>query len=437
MPVLRFDVFEVASESGELRKRGSRLRLRDQAMRALLALIQNAGQVVTREQLRHALWPDGTVVDFERAINRVIHELREALGDSSSNPRFIETLSKRGYRFVCAVAPTQSGTSVVKVEPIHTDAQMAYLTGRYLWNRRTVPDLHASIGWFDQALAIDDRCATAYAGLADAKALLGIWGLLPSDRAFGLARQAAERALTLDPNLAEAYTSIGEVLKGYEWRWREAEQQYRHALSLRPGYAPAHHCYAQLLVVLHRFRQAAAHIELARRADPVSPAINAYLPYIYLAGRDYDRALREGKRAVALEPHSPLAHWALGRAYLFSNHKQDGVDALASAAALADGASMWTAALCHARARAGDRSGASRLLANLLERARHEHVCPCDLAIAFTGLGDRASALEQLEQAFEQRAMRIITLGDPEFDCLHAEPRYTRLRDRLGLPRRS
>jgi DNA-binding response OmpR family regulator len=93
MPILRFGVFEVDSASGELRKRGSRLRLSEQPRRLLLALVDQAGQVLTREQLRQRLWPDGTFVDFDRAINKAVSELRGVLGDSAATPRFIETHS--------------------------------------------------------------------------------------------------------------------------------------------------------------------------------------------------------------------------------------------------------------------------------------------------------------------------------------------------------
>jgi tetratricopeptide (TPR) repeat protein len=298
----------------------------------------------------------------------------------------------------------------------------------------TVTGLYSIIRYFEQALEIENGCALAHSGLADANVVLGIWGLQPPDTAFGAAGRAAARALALDPNLAEAHTSFAEVLKGYEWDWCRAERRYQHALSLRPGYAPAHQCYAQLLVSLRRYGEAASHIEQARRADPVSPAINAYLPYIYLAGREYGRALQEAQRAVDLEPHAPLAHWHLGRAYLFSNHVERAVGALERAVTLAGPASMWEAELSYARARAGDHPGALRLLSELIERARRDYVSPYDLAVAFTGIGDHESALDHLEQAFTQRVMRIVGLGDPEFDGLRADPRYRRLLDRLRLP---
>jgi DNA-binding winged helix-turn-helix (wHTH) protein/tetratricopeptide (TPR) repeat protein len=434
MPVFRFGVFEIDSDSGEVRKRGLRLRLREQPLRLLLALAGHPGRIVTREQLRHELWPDGTFVDFDRAINKAVSELRGVLGDSARTPRFVETLSKRGYRLLGPVEQLRSSPGAEPSGDHGSDVRLACVTGRYLWNRRTIADLQASIGYFDRALAIDPDCAPAHAGHADVHLLLGIWGLRPADAAFGAARSAAERALSRDPNLVEAHTSLAEVFTGYEWDWPQAELRYRHALSLRPDYATAHQFYAQMLVCLGRYAEAAFHIEQARRADPVSPAINSFLPYIHLAGRQYDRALEEARHAVDLEPRAPLALWTLGRASLFSGRTEDAVAALERALPLAGRASMWTAALSFARARAGDRSGAEALQCELVERGRAEHVPSYDLAVTFAGLGQRGAALEELERAFTQREMRIVNLGDPEFDVLHDDRRYRQLAERLHLP---
>jgi DNA-binding winged helix-turn-helix (wHTH) protein/Flp pilus assembly protein TadD len=436
MSAFRFGVYELYVEAGELRKGGSRLRLREQPFRVLLTLIEHAGVVVTREQIRRRLWPDGTFVEFDRAINKAVSELRDVLGDSASAPRFVETLSKRGYRFIYPVEHTPPRTLPAQQGDLQSDAHVACTIGRYLWNRRTVADLCASIRYFDQGIEAESRCAIAHAGLADANVVLGIWGLQSPDTAFDLARRAATRALELDPDLADAHTSLAEVFKDYDWNWELAERHYRHALALKPCYATGHQWYAQLLVTLGRHPEAVWHIEQARRADPVSPAINAYLPYVFLAGRSYDRALREARRAVSLEPYSPLAHWQLGRAYLFSDHAQHAVAALEHAAALAASASMWDAELCFAHARAGDRTAATRLLSRLVDRAQHDYVSPYDLAVAFSGIGDRASALEYLERAVDQRVTRILGVGDPEFDDLRSDPRFTRLTERLRLPRR-
>ena len=131
MPILRFGIFEVDPATGELRKRGLRLRLREQPLRLLLALLSVAGRVVTREQLRQELWPDGTFVEFDRAINKAVSELRAVLGDSASSSRFVETLPKRGYRFVGPVEEVRASNSSQHAP--HFDGRLAYVTGRYLW----------------------------------------------------------------------------------------------------------------------------------------------------------------------------------------------------------------------------------------------------------------------------------------------------------------
>jgi cholera toxin transcriptional activator len=101
--LLRFGVFEVDLDAGELRKNGARMRLQEQPFQVLAALLQNAGQVVTREHLREKIWPADTFVDFDHSLNTAVNKIRESLGDSASNPRFVETLARRGYRFIASV----------------------------------------------------------------------------------------------------------------------------------------------------------------------------------------------------------------------------------------------------------------------------------------------------------------------------------------------
>jgi tetratricopeptide (TPR) repeat protein len=369
-------------------------------------------------------------VEFDRAINKAVCELRRAL-DRPGERSLIETVSKRGYRLTTALDHA-SHKCVGSAPALPSDAKAAYVTGRYLCNRRRVPDLYASIDCFERTLALGGDEASAHAGLANAHAVLGIWGIHPPDRAFGDARRAAARALDADPSLAEGHNALAEVLKGYEWSWTASELHYRRALSIDAACASAHHGYAQLLLCLGRHAEAIAHIESARRADPVSPAITSYVPYVYLATRRYDRALQEAKRAIELEPYAPLAYWVLGRAYLFSGCREAAIETLARGSELAGHASMWMSELCYAQGAAGDRSGAARLAAALHERSSREYVSPFDLAIACIGAGDLSAAHDQLDQAFDQRIMRIVGLGDPEFDRL-GKKRRSLLR-RLGLP---
>src|SRR5712675_336446 len=108
--ILRFGVFEVDVRSGELRKQGVRVKLQEQPFHVLTVLLQCPGEVVTREELRNQNWSPDTFVDFDNSLNTAINKLREALGDSADNPRFIETLPRRGYRFIAPVTEVDGTT---------------------------------------------------------------------------------------------------------------------------------------------------------------------------------------------------------------------------------------------------------------------------------------------------------------------------------------
>ena len=108
--ILRFGVFEVDLRAGELRKQGKRIKVQEQPFRVLTVLLQRPGEVVTREELRNQNWPPDTFVDFDNSLNTAVNKLREALGDSADNPRFVETLPRRGYRFIAPVNGIQGGT---------------------------------------------------------------------------------------------------------------------------------------------------------------------------------------------------------------------------------------------------------------------------------------------------------------------------------------
>jgi DNA-binding winged helix-turn-helix (wHTH) protein len=118
--ILRFAVFEVDLAAGELRRNGARIRLQEQPFQILVYLLDRAGEVVTREELRQKLWPADTFVDFDHSLNTAINKLREALGDSASNPRYVETLARRGYRFLAplqaAAGPAQDSPEALPVQ---------------------------------------------------------------------------------------------------------------------------------------------------------------------------------------------------------------------------------------------------------------------------------------------------------------------------------
>jgi cholera toxin transcriptional activator len=137
--LLRFAVFEVNLSAGELRKNGTRIRLQEQPFQVLAALLQNAGQVVTRDELREKIWTADTFVDFDHSLNTAVNKIREALGDSASNPRFVETLARRGYRFIAPVESTAAQDAVAnKTAPLENHPASALEPPLH-------PDLHVPI----------------------------------------------------------------------------------------------------------------------------------------------------------------------------------------------------------------------------------------------------------------------------------------------------
>lgn len=246
-----FGDFQLDCRARELKRRGRRLRVQRQPIQILSLLVATAGEVVTREELRDAVWAQHTHVDFDRGINKAINRLRQVLGDVPQRPQFIETVPRRGYRFLAAV--TRVATPVRVISP---EVREALLKARHFAGKRTVQDLTRSVDHFRQTIERDPDCADAWAGLAEAYVVLGIFGLQPPHDAFPAARSAAERALTLDGSSAQAHTVLADVKKFYEWDWSGAERAYQRAIDIDPHSVLAHHWYAQLLAIQARHAEA-------------------------------------------------------------------------------------------------------------------------------------------------------------------------------------
>jgi len=426
--LFRFGDFELDGRSRELRRRGRRLRVQQQPLHILTILVEMSGEVVTRDELRERIWGARTHVDFDRAINKAITRLRQLLGDNAARPKFIETLPKRGYRFVADVARLPSRRE------IRGDAREAYLKARHFWNKRTPGDVRRSIDYFHRAIERDPDYALSWTGLADAYLTSAIFGLQPPGDLVPPAKTAAERALALDDSLAEAHTVVAEIAKLYEWNWVAAETSYRRAIELDPDYAVAHHWYAQLLTMLARHDEARSEMDAARRCDPLSPIIAAFFSYVALEARKYETAVKAGHDALELDANAPMTYYVLGRAYAKVGDMARAIDTLETAVRVAGGLPHVEAALGYVRARAGNREGATDILAALRQRQRTQYVSPIDTAWVRLGLGDTDGTLAELDEAYRSRAIRMVIIGDPFFSELGSDARYRDLMARLRLP---
>ncbi|MBX3278932.1 MAG: protein kinase [Acidobacteria bacterium] len=317
-----------------------------------------------------------------------------------------------------------------------SEAYQSYLKGRYYWNQRTPQGLKKAIECFDAAIAFDRDYALAYAGLADAYSLLGIYSAIPARAAMPKARAAAERALAIDEELSEAHTALAGAYAFFEWNWEGAEREFLRAIQLNPASAAAHHWYASvLLTAMGRFSEAMAEQRRAKDLEPLSLVINTHLGWVRYHARDYDGAVTYCREALDLDPNFTPAHFYTGLAMSQLGRHAEAVATLEHAVELSRGGAMIAGGLGYARARAGDRPGAERVLEELQRQSSPQrYVSPFYSAMVYTGLGRKEPALDCLDRTWEERFCWLVWLRtEPMFDPLRDEPRFEDLLRRVNL----
>ncbi len=626
---MRFGLFEADLRSGELTKQGKRIPLQEQPFKLLAMLLERPGELVTREEVRQKLWPR-TIVDFDHGLNKAINKIRDALGDSAENPRFVETVARRGYRFLAdvrdecesppakpappaAIAPgatvdvtsavagdvartpsrpvarwiaggavlgllavavwqlshwqrsgtaihsmavlplanlsgdpseeyiadgmteeliTQLGqihalrvisrtsamsykktakplaeiareldvqavvegsvvhvgdriritaqlirvpadehlwahayegsfrdtfalqnevsqavaaqiqaavsgpnqTTLRKPKPVSMEAYDAYLKGRYFWNKRDAAGLKSAIEYFQQAIAAEPGYAAAYSGLADAYALAGGWeySVLPLEEAAPRAKEAASKAVLLDPELSEAHTSLAFSLEMSASDWRGAESEYRRALDLNPGYATAHHWYGYHLMTVGRNDEGIAELKLAERLDPLSLIISAGVAdALYIAHRA-DEATRQLRKTLEMDPNFAMAHYQMGQVLAFQGKFDAAIAEFQRAIALSGHSPAFDANLGNAYAASGRTAEAERIAQDLAQLQNLNGSVDANIALVYVGLGKNDEAIQWLERAYQAR-FEPVMLVRPQFDPLRRDPRFRDLMGRLGL----
>jgi TolB-like protein/DNA-binding winged helix-turn-helix (wHTH) protein/tetratricopeptide (TPR) repeat protein len=647
--IIRFATFAVDLQTRELRKNGLKLKLHGQPFEVLAMLLEQAGEVVGREQLRERLWPTDTFVDFDHGVNTAINRLREALGDSADNPRFIETLPRRGYRFIAPVessappaqaaprvsstapetlpvpaakavkasgkwkkfagilaamvllgllvaanvgdfrhrllggqprTPVQSiavlplvnlsndvnqdyfadgmtealttdlgkisalrvisRTSVMQYKgtkkslpeiarelqvdalvegtvlrsgnhmritanlvqaspekhlwaesydsevmdilavqtqvaqavareiqvkltpaeqkllsnarPVNPAAHDDYLKGRYLCDQDTRPGLDKGIPYFQRAIQEAPDDPLGYAGLADCYSLLAYGGDLFTNDLTGnsyllKARDAALRALQLDPNLAEAYTSLGKVRMILEWDWVGAETEFKRAIGLNPSYAAAHMWYAHYLVAVGRYDEAVLEAKRSLELDPFSQFTRDYAEWACFLARHYDLAIQLSRQSVELTPQSPWAHFDLAQAYEGKGQSDEAIQEYLLAQA-SFGMSQERLAELRKEYQKSGAKGYWRKSLELCEQAIRQprksaspsgfgycdYMQHMDAAAILVRLGDYEAAFANLDQASKNHSAYILYLNAYSiWDPIRPDPRFRNLTRRMGL----
>jgi TolB-like protein/Flp pilus assembly protein TadD len=318
---------------------------------------------------------------------------------------------------------------------INPQAYDEYLRGRFYWTNRG--DLHKSIDAYQAAIKKDPSYALAYAGLASAYALLGqvpYDDMLPRD-AKPKAREAAEHALQLDPELGEAHSVLANVSFSYDWDFEAAEREFQRALALGQNDPTAHLWFSHYCIVRNRLQQAHEENSRTLALDPVSPLFNTVRAEIYYNARQYDEAIAQARRTIEQYPTFWLAYIWLGSAYREKKMYKDALEQFSQASKLSGNQPAIAALYGHALALSGDVAGARKTLADLKQLAQTRYVSAIYFAGVYTGLGDKKMALDWLDKAYKEHNDRLIYLNvDPMADSLRSEPRFRDLMARLHLP---
>jgi DNA-binding winged helix-turn-helix (wHTH) protein/TolB-like protein/Flp pilus assembly protein TadD len=323
---------------------------------------------------------------------------------------------------------------LAKRETDNSEAYQLYLKGRYFWNKFTPADHVKAAEYFNQAIARDPGYALAYSGLADTYAASAVNNWLAPREGFPKGKAAAQKALEIDDTLAEAHTSLGAASMFYDLDWAAAEREFNRAIELNPRYVATYGVYSYLLSATGRLDEG---VELARRGlqlDQLSAAASDDLGGAYYLARRYDEAIKQYHVSLEME-NRVSSHLSLGIVYEQRGKYEEAIAEYQQAISLSERTSPILGQLGHAYALSGKRNEALKILAELQEMSKQRYATPYDLAILYTGLGQREQALRQLNKACEERSGWIINLKiEPQFDPLRADPRYAVLLRSMNLP---
>ena len=594
--ILRFGAFELDLQNNELRRAGVLLKLSPQQFQVLRLLAENSGQLETREDIQRGVWGTDTFVDFDRNLNVCVAQIRATLNDDSDAPRFIQTVPKRGYKFIAPVERVTRGASeqpvtaparmwthtkwlwfaaamaacvVISIawatwprsarpprtmiaalpfenltgdpkEDVFTDglteelisqlgslnpdrlgvigrtsvmryksaphgidqvgrelrvdyvlegtvrrsdgrvritarlikvgdqaqvwtdtseraesemfrieeesashiagaisgklgggivasravsharnqeAYQAYLNGLYLQHKETRAGLERSVDYFEEAARLDPQFDPAYSSAAEVRVAMGRSGTASPTGTWKPARDAAEKALSINALNAEAHNALANVLFWREWNWPLAEQHFTRAIAINPSLPVAHHDYAFFLVAMGRTEQGLTSLRRAIALDPLSARVNIDAGWLYLQAHHFDDAIRQARRARELEPNLAEADACILRSLFYQKKYREIADTLHVAA--------------------GDPEETLKRMyeQRLQEEEKAGSIDLFSMATQYTFIGQNAKALDALNQAYTDRSIMMPLLKtEPSFAALHAEPSFQELARKLALP---
>jgi serine/threonine protein kinase/Tfp pilus assembly protein PilF len=324
--------------------------------------------------------------------------------------------------------------SLIRKRTENLEAYSLFLKGRYYWHQLTSKGWRLSLDCFRQAIAIDPEYAMPYTWIAIWYQSQAFWADISPNEAYTRSTEAMEKALRLDPNIAELYNVRAVWRFAYEWNWEAAELDFEKALELGATTALSHTNFSTFLVTRRRFDEATRHMEIARKLDPFSSLICTWAALPPLNAGDYDRAIDLLDAAVKLDPTSWQPYFNLGMAYMGLAKADHAIAVLQKSFEYSGGASIVLMALSICYYQAGMMDKADEYLDLLHERAEHVHIAPMFFAWIAIARGDVDRGISWIEKAKLEHDPWICYADLPVTVLKSQDPRINAIRRSIGLP---
>ncbi len=359
---------------------------------------------------------------YERKMSELLATQAEIVGEIADNLRL-----------------KLSGESEKILAKKYTDNSQAYelyLKGQFHYSKRTKKDLLKAIDYFEQAIRLDPNFALAYDGIAASYSTMPSYGYIKSAEVIPKAKAAVQKALAIDPTLADAHSSLAQISSQYEWNWAEAEKEFKKALELNPNVAEIHYSYGlTFLAPVGRFDEAIAELKRALELEPLSIPIGANLASVLIYSGKYQEGLAQAIKTYDLEPGHPTASYHLGYAYCVNGMYEEAIKLTGKI--LADDSDNHDALsfIGYAYAKSGKTREARDVIARFRDFGKRQYEMFSYTALIYVGLGENDKAIAELEKAFTEREFYLHSLNiDPLWEPLRDEPKFKVIIERLNLP---
>ena len=444
--VFHFDEFTLDVRERRLLRGAEVVRVSPKAYDVLVALVQQRGRLVTKDELLKRIWPESFVEEGGLTVH--MSALRKALHEDAHRPIYIETVAGSGYRFIAAVRFDSEDEKPFASSAVARPVELYELVGRgrsHLLSDSFF-ELPAAVDAFRSAIEIDPTYAPAHAGLARARCVLAASHAVPHQEAFAEAKASALRALAMDSASADAQVALGTVLFLSEWDWTAAERSLQHALEINPDHTEALLQYGSLQEALGRLDDGLRSKQQALARDPRSPGVLVQIAISYWNQRKYADALVWAQRAIDVNPKHAQACQFISYVYL----KIGDIDRFAAWAvsvAIEFGLpeemvavlKQVTADAQQVYATAG-LSGVKRFWVEQIPNPQLDFdvllKMPFFRARIYGAAGRLDEAFDCLDQAIAQRDPALVHLAvAPDWDGLRDDPRFDDRLKKMGLPR--